>query len=274
MMDRESKRTIAVEDLLRLKRMERPAPEFWAEFDRELRAKQLAALVEKRLWWRVWPRAWRGIARYHFPLGATAVLAITLLSVRDYRPAAVPDPVTGAVEAVIPAAPEDSEPVVAVAEPVARARVVRPRAAVVSAPANSERTDADSAPAVSASELVSMVPTISAGAPSSRASERPSARSIAENRVAAEAMFGTPAAFEIRAISRPTPPEPLAQMRDPSELHRSRFAAAFASAAVASATVDSSVATTARLARRLSDEQLYDTIRRFGASGNSVSFKF
>ena len=31
----QEKRPITIEDLLRLKRAERPAPEFWAEFDRE-----------------------------------------------------------------------------------------------------------------------------------------------------------------------------------------------------------------------------------------------
>jgi hypothetical protein len=43
----ESKRPIQIEDILRLKRAERPPAEFWGEFDRQLRAKQLAALVSK-----------------------------------------------------------------------------------------------------------------------------------------------------------------------------------------------------------------------------------
>ena len=40
-MNPESTRPIVIEDLLRLKRAERPPAEFWSTFDRELRAKQL-----------------------------------------------------------------------------------------------------------------------------------------------------------------------------------------------------------------------------------------
>ena len=42
-MNQENKRPVTLEDLLRLKRAERPAAEFWVRFDRELRAKQEAA---------------------------------------------------------------------------------------------------------------------------------------------------------------------------------------------------------------------------------------
>ena len=82
-MSGEPKPKVTLEDLLRLKREERPAPEFWSRFDRELRAKQLAALVEKRPWWQglpAWALNWR---RFHLPLGATAVLAVTLVALRD-----------------------------------------------------------------------------------------------------------------------------------------------------------------------------------------------
>ena len=51
----QEKRPITLEDILRLKRAERPPAEFWDSFDRQLRAKQLAALVEKRPWWRSLP---------------------------------------------------------------------------------------------------------------------------------------------------------------------------------------------------------------------------
>jgi hypothetical protein len=102
-------------------------------------------------------------------------------------------------------------------------------------------------------------------------SERPSARSIAENRAAAESILGTTrSGFESRALPvKLVTQEPLAQISNPSEARRSRFAVAFAAAAVGTSPVP-----TARVASRLSDEQLYDTIHRFGASGNSVSFKF
>ena len=44
-MKSDHQKPVSLEDLLRLKRAERPAPEFWVQFERELRAKQLAALV-------------------------------------------------------------------------------------------------------------------------------------------------------------------------------------------------------------------------------------
>ncbi len=40
-----------LEDLIRLKRAERPPADFWKRFEEELRAKQLAAIVEPRPWW-------------------------------------------------------------------------------------------------------------------------------------------------------------------------------------------------------------------------------
>ena len=54
-MNHEKKRAVTIEDLLHLKRTERPPAEFWTHFERDLRAKQLAALVEKRPWWRTLP---------------------------------------------------------------------------------------------------------------------------------------------------------------------------------------------------------------------------
>jgi len=41
---------VTIEDLIRLKRDERPAAAFWVNFDNELRQKQLTALLEKRAW--------------------------------------------------------------------------------------------------------------------------------------------------------------------------------------------------------------------------------
>jgi hypothetical protein len=40
-----------LEELLRVKRAERPPAEFWKRFEEELRAKQLAAIVAPRRWW-------------------------------------------------------------------------------------------------------------------------------------------------------------------------------------------------------------------------------
>src|SRR5579862_8734370 len=73
---------VTLEDLLRLKRAERPPAEFWSQFDRELQAKQLAALVGKKRWWH---SAARTLTRFSYlPLGATAALAFALLAAHQY----------------------------------------------------------------------------------------------------------------------------------------------------------------------------------------------
>jgi hypothetical protein len=82
---------VTIEDILRLKRAERPSPEFWGRFEQELRAKQLAAIVEKRPWWvalRV-PQIARSLSRFQVPVGAAAVLALSFVVVREYRPLAI-----------------------------------------------------------------------------------------------------------------------------------------------------------------------------------------
>lgn len=85
MLPPEQRPKITVEDLIRLKRAERPAPEFWVGFERELRQKQLTALLEKRSWWQELPQFFARHA--YLPVGATAILAFTLVSVRYYTPA-------------------------------------------------------------------------------------------------------------------------------------------------------------------------------------------
>jgi len=75
---------VTLEQLLRVKRAEKPSPEFWTQFERELRVKQLAAIVEPRPWWAPFIRVGSRLARYQMPVGATAVIALTLLTVRQY----------------------------------------------------------------------------------------------------------------------------------------------------------------------------------------------
>lgn len=79
-------RKVTIEDLLRIKRAERPPADFWAKFERDLRAKQLAAIVAKRPWWHAIPRVLTSVARLRLPLGATAVLALTFVAMRHQAP--------------------------------------------------------------------------------------------------------------------------------------------------------------------------------------------
>jgi hypothetical protein len=75
---------VTLEDLLRLKRAERPPPAFWTEFERDLRQKQLAALVERRSWWHGFAAVYGRFGRLGIPLGATAIFAVTFLSIVRY----------------------------------------------------------------------------------------------------------------------------------------------------------------------------------------------
>jgi len=79
-------RSVSLEELLRIKRAERPSAEFWAKWEKELRTKQLAAILDKRPWWYdVLPRFIHTLARYQRPVGASAVLALTFLGVYEYQ---------------------------------------------------------------------------------------------------------------------------------------------------------------------------------------------
>ena len=124
-----------MEDLLRLKRVERPAPEFWAKFERELRQKQLAALVERRSWWHGLAATFSRLGWLRLPVGATAVLAITFVSVRNYYSAANdrdgrPAVVTGAE----PASVAKTSAVSAESKPAEYVRIVASRQPAMSCP--------------------------------------------------------------------------------------------------------------------------------------------
>jgi hypothetical protein len=106
---------VTVEDLLRLKRTERPSAEFWAGFERELRAKQLAALVSRRPWWDVsWARVQAGLVRVVAPLGAAAALTLAFLSFNEAQP-------------VTPIVVTRPAPVVASLAPAATSRPAEPQ---------------------------------------------------------------------------------------------------------------------------------------------------
>ncbi|MDR1279271.1 MAG: hypothetical protein LBK99_00420 [Opitutaceae bacterium] len=78
----QKKTVVTVEDLLRLKRAERPPGEFWARFETGLRTKQLAACIEPRPWWLGMALLWRKSAPFALPAGALAALALTVVGVQ------------------------------------------------------------------------------------------------------------------------------------------------------------------------------------------------
>lgn len=159
---------VTIEDLLRLKRAERPAAEFWTTFERELRQKQLTALLEKRPWWQELPQILA--RRAYLPVGATAILAFTLVSVKFYVPTQLAQvPVANPSAAVdhgvaLPSSPVSS-PLVNRSESVVS---TRDEVAVVASAA---------APAAGPAEVVELMPLLVAP----RATETPSARLLAAN---------------------------------------------------------------------------------------------
>jgi hypothetical protein len=70
-------RQISLEQLLRVKRTERPEPEFWDQFDHELRQKQLSALVHAQPWFVRLGRSISLIARRSAPVTAAAAAIAT-----------------------------------------------------------------------------------------------------------------------------------------------------------------------------------------------------
>jgi hypothetical protein len=161
---------VTVEDLLRLKRAERPAPEFWSNFERELRQKQLTALLEKRPWWQEIPQFLA--RRAYLPVGATAILAFTLVSVKYYAPAQlaqVENPPAGSPVAV------DRE-VMASSVPVSSPLVNRSEA-TESASAETVVASTASVPAQASTGVVELMPLLVAP----RTEETPSARLLAAN---------------------------------------------------------------------------------------------
>lgn len=282
-MSHDGKRPVTLEDLLRLKRAERPASEFWEQFDRELRAKQLAALVQKRPWWQELPRVFGGFRRYHLPLGAAAVLAVTFVTVRDYSPAPKPSKVNpSAPVAEIPTAIASEEP--SGARPVDIAPAPETRVAATENAGSETLTAAELANATEASAAGSssrviplLVGTLEPAAPEDTIT--PSARYIAANLAAVEAteaaavrgLLGKARTFDARvATSRPAAVEPLQQMTHPSEVRLARYR----SPMVVTVAEDAGERTGERVARRISGDRLYEHIGRIGARGDSVSWKF
>jgi len=285
-MNHDSKRPVTLEDIIRLKRAERPPVEFWTQFDRELRAKQLSALVEKRPWWRTisFPQVFVGVRRYHLPLGAAAVLAVTVFSVREYNtPAAAPAVVAQVAVTAAPSAALAAAPVavmLATAAETASAPAGWPAATVSGGNQSASSQFVLSSDATPSGSLAQIIPVVGAASNSDdpAAAAFPGARLIAENfatlHVAeptlSRQMLTPPRGFETRVLpSRPKPVEPLAQMRVPSGSRRSNV---IASATLASTTTP--VVANDHSARALSDERLYETASRVNAHGAGMLVKF
>jgi len=268
MNDNRPNSQVTLEDLLRVKRAEKPDAAFWAQFEQEFRAKQLAAAVERKRWWYSLPSFLPRLVKYSLPVGATAVLALTFVTVRHNpfsgeRPVAgletvTPQPMLSEIANTVPSvpseeiriAPLDAAVLVASYEPVLTT-VESVSDGAMAAPSSSEFSEGATRPGAVLS---------------------PSARLIAANMAEAEGEFARllhRRVSEVRVVE-----EPLAQISFPSATRGSRVLPP-QMAQLASYSMDNerSSQVTERQARRLSEDQFYDAARRLSAQADRLMLK-
>lgn len=274
-MKSESNRPITIEDLLRLKRAERPPTEFWATFDRELRAKQLSALVAKRPWWQGVPSVFSRLIRYRIPLGASAIAVLTFVSLSDKETPTRVGPVSSAEPAA-----QEATATVAAAEGVAG--LANPAIISPSSGAAIQPQDVISIAQASEDDAPATLRTLPVGGVSIATDPEqfsPATRRTAENlavmqaaeRSASRSLLAAPSGFEDRAMPTRVAVEPLQQMTPPSDSRRARLLTAM----VSMAALESSMRTTERAANRIAHDRLYDDqMSRFDARGDRLQVKF
>ena len=261
---------VTIEDLLRLKRTERPPADFWVGFESELRQKQLAALVEQRSWWRELPQIFS--RRAYLPVGATAVIAFTLVSVKLYIPAPIAQ-----IEA--PA----SNQTVQTTAPVTGMKISEPAPIFVSTPEKGIPVD-DRTPVAAAMPLSEQMPEqavdlVPWGAP--RSVETPSAKSIAANiahleqtepELATYALIGRMPVSSQQVHETAAPVVELAAVSAVAS-RRSRLLAHFDDRHFAPDPQAPEIVRE-RLTRRMADTDYGDRFTRIGVKGDQVSLKF
>lgn len=118
----ESRVQPTLEDLLRLKRAERPDAAFWQDFERGMRQKQLAAIIEPRPWWLGLALLSRRIGPVGLPISAGAAAMLALVAMR-VSPA-------GGLTQIVPASSPEPVAVAVAASPVSVAPATKPAAKV------------------------------------------------------------------------------------------------------------------------------------------------
>ena len=263
---------VTLEDLLRLKRAERPPAEFWTQFDRELQAKQLAALVGKKRWWQ---SAARTFTRFSsLSLGATAALAFALMAAHQYLSPVAEIAASGKLPALavkIAPVPVLRRPDVAVlSQPsaVAPQEIANSTTVASMPPANHPAAPADIHEIPTA--ITWLADTLHA-TDTTPLSEHSMSVSFANERFANP---GPASSLEsMGEIKARRTSDPLAQVSSPTETQHARLLAALTDVRLVNA-VDPVTLMHQRLATRMGDDGLADDATRLGASGNSVSIKF
>lgn len=196
-----------LEELLRLKRAERPDATFWEDFDRGLRQKQLAAIIEPKPWWLGLSILARRLAPVGLPLSAAAAALFAVMVIRQESTlppgADVDDPLrspAGLARIEAPVSPALITPSAPSYPEAARVAASEPTSALAQTPAAPAPSDESAEPAVivSAPDAAALLASAPVSAPadesllllvadsllelgSGPASPTPSERTIAEN---------------------------------------------------------------------------------------------
>lgn len=272
---------VSLEDLLRLKRAERPDPEFWAEFESQLRHKQLAAIVDKRPWWSRISSA--GLAKISLSVGATAVIAFTLI--------------TGREQALAPA----SDGSLAGTGPLATANELSARSSELASVEQSAASDHNPAVEAAVSHTDAGASTVLASTPASTSRAASPTSGESSEPSLAQVILGIDGMTDTDALPRYRSEEPVlvttldilghnqlpavavAAVEAPAVSHvavprddrRARLLASIDSSERDLVAGNSRVARSReRIANRLMEQSLSDSISRLGLNGDSVSIKF
>jgi len=280
---------VTLEQLLRVKRAEKPSPEFWAQFERELRVKQLAAIVEPRPWWAPFIRVGSRLARYQMPVGAAAVVALTLLTVRQYD---TDNP--GASRPVVPQmAAEQTEPrgptLASSADVSAKIEDTRSTSANTRALTGGVLRATRAAPVGSHNLGAGAMLGGAASGLREEASEDAAPVSVAAQMVAAnlevvrtsepelvpllEVALASQQSHSVQVAAVATR-EPLSQAGAEAAQRRSNRLLGSALPATAAVVASASSSSTLRLNRSISEERIYDSMRRGRLSAERVPIKF
>lgn len=179
----ESRVQPTLEDLLRLKRAERPDAAFWQDFERGMRQKQLAAIIEPRPWWLGLALLSRRIGPVGLPISAGAAAMLALVAMR-VSPA-------GGLTQIVPASSPEPAAVAVAASPVSVAPATKPVA----------KMEASSASSVVARNTTPDV-AVAKARPSALSAERPSASSPA---LAAATVPAAPAKTSVSDVQTAVP---------------------------------------------------------------------
>jgi hypothetical protein len=283
---------VTIEDLIRLKRCERPPVEFWADFDRQMREKQLAAIVKKRpsVW--SWSRVW--LTRVGVPIGAAAAFAFAFVTVKQHR--------SSGSEAVTAVPLHSSAPVATQSDrSQSNADLAQTREEAPALPSRSEAyAQADAAPSSTVEDSTDRGSALDTADTSKQmatdennsSSSRPDRSDfIAPGLSMASARAGMMAASEtsepefIQALQRsgvevrPLPGkvpsvEPLTQVTTPKDARRAKLLAYISSSAGHSSEASGALRSRERITSHLQEQALYDSISRLGLNADRVSIKF